>query len=136
MIEKLAVAFFADAEAVGAAAHVFAEGADEFTLGVVNHDGLGAHGGIVNGVGDVDEALAVLGEALGVAPDEAFGGGEPIVDHLVAVGAGARDELTGAGFIGGADERRGERADGRGGGDLSEEGTTSLHRGGGVGRWD
>ena len=108
VVEKLAVAFFADAEAVGAAAEFFTEGADEFALGIVNDDGLGAHRRGVDGVGDVDEALAVLGQTVGVAPDEALWLGQPVVDHLVSVRAGAGDQGSRAGLRLGADEGGGD----------------------------
>ena len=121
MIEELVAALFADAEAVGAAAELFTEGADEFALGVVNDDGLGAHRRGVNGVGDVNEALAVLGQTVGIAPDEALGLGEPIVDHLVSVRTGAGDQGSRTGLGLGADEGRGDCGDSGGGGDLGEE---------------
>ena len=108
VIEELVAALFADAEAVGAAAEFFTEGADEFALGIVNDDGLGAHRRGVDGVGDVDEALAVLGQTVGVAPDEALWLGQPVVDHLVSVRAGAGDQGSRAGLRLGADEGGGD----------------------------
>ena len=60
-------ALFADVQAVGAAFEFLAPALDELALLVEHHHGVGALAGRVHGVVDVDVALRVFDDAMGIA---------------------------------------------------------------------
>ena len=85
------LAFFAQEQAVRAAAEHRTEGADELAFLVEDHDTVGAGAILVYRVVNVDVALCILHDAVGVAVLDVRGQLAPIVDALVLVLALAED---------------------------------------------
>ena len=91
VIEKLLAVFAAQVEAVCATAEFFAKRANKFPIGIEDDDGFAAHARRMNRVGDVDETLIVLADAVRVAPDHSFRRNEPVVNTFVGVRTGTDD---------------------------------------------
>ena len=127
MIEQLRAGLGTDVEAVRAAAELLAERADKLARGIEDRNRLRPHARWVHGVRDVDETLPVLAQAVGVAPHQAVGREQPVVDALVGVDAGADHRQARTGFVGAADEGRRQGTEGRRGGDLLQENASGLH---------
>ena len=109
-VEVFGAALLLDVQPVRAALELLAPALDELALFVEDHHGVGAFAGGVDGVVHVDVALRILDHAVGVAvldPRRQFA---PVVDRLVGVFAAADDGRFGSGFVGGAQDRRGQRA--------------------------
>ena len=112
--EVLVAALGPQDEPVRAAPEFLAEGPDEPSLRVVDHDGLAPHARLVDGVGDVDVARGVLAQAVGVAPEQPLGRQQPVVHAFVGVLALSDDGVGRARLVRGPHKVRGH---GRGGGE-------------------
>ena len=63
---KLFAAFFADRQSVRAAFELPTPGADELTVVIEDHHGVQALAGRIHGVMDIDVALGILTNAMGI----------------------------------------------------------------------
>lgn len=98
-IEKFLATLAAEMKAVGAALVLRAPGADKFSVGVKDNDGVVDGGALADGVFDVNETVAIDSDAVGVAINVARGEFAPIVNHFVLVGAVADDGEACPGFV-------------------------------------
>ena len=108
-IQKFLTAFAMDQQAMGAAFERAAPGFDEAAVGVENHHGVRRLAGGVDGVVNVDVALSILADTVGVSILDAGGEFTPIVGDLISMVAGAEDGLGGAGFVVRAEDQWGRQ---------------------------
>ena len=90
-IQKLFAAFFADRESVRAAFELPSPGANEFAFVVEDHHGVQAFAGGIHGVMNVDVALRILADAVGIAVFDGARQLAPIVNGFVLMISGAED---------------------------------------------
>ena len=98
-IEELLLVFFVDVEAVRATFEFFAPALDKLAFVIEDDHAVGLFAGSIYGVVDVNVAVGIFANAVGVAVGNADGKFAPIVCDLVFVVAFTYDRLEGAGFV-------------------------------------
>src|SRR5206468_6624495 len=106
-MQELLLALGANVQAVCAALELLAPGAHELAFGIEDHHGVVRFTSGIHGVVNVDVAVSVLADAVGIAVLDVGGQHAPVVDGFVAVRGLAQHGLGAAGFVRRVQDQRG-----------------------------
>src|SRR5580693_275411 len=89
VIEHFPALLATETESVRSTAKFFAKRAHKAASGVINHDSLSPHAGLLDGVRNVNESLFILRKAMRITPDQAVGWRQPIMHTFIYMRFGA-----------------------------------------------